>query len=1339
MRTDLQRLKARIEESLPLCMATHRLGIQNRLEALWPAKDEEKVRQELLKLLQRVRRSVSVSQKRARSIQQINYPEALPVSQRRADILKMIRENQVVIIAGETGSGKTTQIPKFCLEAGLGTTGMIGCTQPRRIAALSVSKRIAEELKVPWGEDVGAAIRFQDKTSPRTRVKVMTDGILLNELHHDPLLLKYDTIIVDEAHERSLNIDFIIGFLRDLLPRRTDLKVIITSATIDTKRFSEAFGNAPVLEVSGRLFPVDIHYRPLLRDPSGKSTVSRKTDDTDYETTIEATVRLTREICDSHGFGDILIFMSGERAIRETTDALKGLQLKRTDILPLFGRLSAGDQQTIFKTSQHRKIIVSTNIAETSITVPGIKYVIDTGLARISRYSPHTRTLRLPIEPVSQSSARQRAGRCGRVEDGICYRLYSEEDLLARPAFTPPEIQRSNLASVILQLLALGIDDIETFPFLEPPDPRSIKGGYLLLRELGAINSNQHLTSMGKKLSRLPVDPTVGRILLQASKEFSQKEVLVIAAGLSIQDPRERPSEKEALADQAHREFIHPRSDFITLLNLWEAYETAKNNLTKNQLRRWCSKRFISFLRMREWMDLRNQLVEALKAIDAYKIHHQERDEDAIHRSILAGLLGNIARKKEGNHYDATHSRKVMLFPGSSLFDRKWGAPKEKKSRSAPSKKPGSTTPEWILSGEWVETQRLYARTVAAIQPEWVERLARHLVKKVYLDPRWDPRQGRVIVKERHLLYGLEVYATNISYGRINPEDATNIFIYAGLVAAEVEHPPRFLQHNQTIREEIENEQIQTRAAAHFNLDERIARFYEDKLKDHPVASLADLKKWLNSQPDGPATLQFSKEEILGHGAEPLDHQAFPRQVQIGENAYPLDYRFEPGHEADGATLRLPLAEFSSIQAGLLDWLIPGHLEEKVDTLLRGLPKTLRKALFPLAEKKDHLLAHLKPAPARLQDQMGKILERDFKIHVPVDAWKGEELPLHLQPRIELTDTNDNTITASREWEALEAVYQAQTRKQQPQAPKSSRDLWTTAAKKIEKRGVRRWTFGNPPEHMHLGSIAGVSVDAWPGLLRESDSTVSLRLFRNRAEAIKATPPALRLLGELTCARDVAWLRKDIKEIRRIGPRFAHLGPLDTLGLQAFQHLLRYLFTLEPPIPLQQERFEQHCKWAVREMKGLPLRLTDRLDTLLELRHELDMQKDGYPGMNADLNRLFPADFLVRTQYTQLSHLERYLKAMRLRADRFKQSPEKDRHKWEIMKPWLDRYRQAVSRNAPTAQLQRCYWLLEEYRVSLFAQELGTASKVSPKLLEKEFGRCLGNPKPPDTKSSKKA
>ncbi|HWQ93647.1 MAG TPA: ATP-dependent RNA helicase HrpA, partial [Clostridia bacterium] len=901
------------------------------------------------------------------------YPPQLPITAKKEEIVAAIRANQVLVVAGETGSGKTTQIPKMCLEAGLGVEAKIGCTQPRRVAALSISRRIAEELNVEWGRQVGCKIRFDDWSSPESYIKLMTDGILLAETQGDPLLSDYNAIIIDEAHERSLNIDFLLGYLKGLLAKRPELKLIITSATIDTEAFSRAFDNAPIIEVSGRLYPVEVRYSPL----------DAASEDSGELTYVDAAVRAAEEALCEQGSGDVLVFMPGERDIRETSDLLRTRLGAQAEIIPLFGRLSSGEQQRVFAPAATRKIVVATNIAETSLTIPGIRYVIDSGLARMSRYNPRTRIKRLPVEPVSQSSANQRKGRSGRVQDGVCIRLYSEADFQDRPPYTQPEIQRANLAEVILRMKAFRLGHIETFPFLNPPSPAAIQAGYNLLQELGAIDADKELTPLGRDLARLPIDPTLGRMLLQAQKEHATRELLIIAAGLSIQDPRERPLEQKEAANAAHKRFADPQSDFLTLLNIWNAVHDEWETLrTQNQRRKFCKANFLSYLRMREWQDLHAQLHDALDEISAVHLNDSNAAYPAIHRSVLTGLLGHVAMRTERNLFQGAGNRKLTLFPGSALYDRaeRHKKPGPDKGKAPPSARAPSQ-PEWIVAGEVVETSQLFVRTVAGIDPLWIVDLAPHLVKITHHHPHWSPEAGRVLVEEKITLHGLTVHQRKAAFGNIDPEQATEIFIRSALVegrlfletsgeqrslrgpakptsrslieSASPAEPVAaahysFLHHNNGVRQKIETWQTRMRRHDLLDLDQALVDFYKRHIQQ--VSSIHEFNRFLREKEDW-SFLHVTEADLTGGVDTSYDPNAFPDAVTLGGETVSLSYAYTPGEERDGITFRMGYHLAQALSPANVDWAVPGLREAQIAELLRSLPKSIRRQLMPFPPK----------------------------------------------------------------------------------------------------------------------------------------------------------------------------------------------------------------------------------------------------------------------------------------------------------------------------------------------------------------------------------------------------
>ncbi len=1250
----------------------------------------------------------------------IEFPPELPISARADEIIGLLQRHQVLVLSGETGSGKTTQIPKMCLAAGSGTRGRIACTQPRRVAAASVSRRVAEELNVTHGREVGCKIRFADQTSDATLIKFMTDGMLLAELQGDPELREYDTIIVDEAHERSLNIDFILGHLRRLRVRRPDLRIVITSATIDTAAFSAAFDGAPIIEVSGRVYPVEVIYSPL---------EEMKGDSSEY-TYIDAAEEAVERVLRESSAGDILVFLPTERDIREMRDLIEGRNLRNLEVVPLYGRLTNAEQQRVFAPSRHRKIVVATNIAETSLTIPGIRFVIDTGLARVSRYVPQSRTRRLPVEPVAQSSADQRKGRCGRVSDGVCIRLYSEQDFLDRPRFAQPEIQRSNLADVILRMKAFGLGDIEEFPFLNAPPAKGIRSGYALLHELGAIDDAGGLTSLGRELAHLPVDPTVGRMILQARTEKSLREVLIIAAALSIQDPRERPLDRQQKADTAHRRFTHPDSDFLTLLAIWETYHDEFEGMSLGKLRKFCTTHFLSFMRMREWRDVHGQIEDTLRERDGFTrtsiYDGVEKIEDvklspgapayrSIHRSILAGLLGNVATRTDDGTYQATHDRKVALFPGSALLEK----PENKKSSAngqAPAKKP--KVAKWLMAAEIMETGRVYARTCARIDPQWLIDLGAHIIRAAHSEPFWSPEAGRVLVKERRRLYNLELETRSVSYGKLNPVEATEIFIREGLVGDTIAWPFDFLAHNRRIREKTETILTRTRSAGYLDLDEAAYRFYATRLKlkegeryDQGIGSVPELVDLVrHRQMTEPRFLHMAEDDLKPPAELTEAAKEFPESLPLQNSALPLNYAYKPGKEDDGVTLRVSVAEAEALTLATLDWAVPGHLLEKIELLLKALPKEQRRTLIPLTETALKIAGQIgliaaRAVPPTLVEAMAEILTERLGVRIDPRVWADKPLPDHLRVRVEVIDDHGKVLGASRELDELQKQLGAQQQQLSQRAASDDNAAWRAARAKWEQPPTLEWTFGDLPATVVVAEHAGVPVLAHPGL-QSRETGVAVRLFATVEEAQIATHAGLAKLFESQLRYELGWLGKDLKDLRSLGTLTVTLAPMEQLQQDALASIVRWVCDRKVQ-PLQAKIFNARLDEAKHDLRGLVPKLVDWLREALTLRLTLQTHPTPYPGMAEDLAQLVPADVLRLTPFERMKHLPRYLKAMQARADRWKRDQAKDAQRAGEIAPFAA----AVKKLGVRAGDFR--WLVEEFRVSLFAQELGTAAAVS--------------------------
>jgi ATP-dependent helicase HrpA len=1360
---------ARIEELkqlLPQCLLPDWVRLGRRLARLLRDRHHPDQREVLLdRLHQQVRASMALREGRRLHVPRVSYPADLPITERKDEIVTAIRNHQVVVIAGETGSGKTTQLPKMCLEAGLGIEAKIGCTQPRRVAALSISRRIAEELNVSWSREVGCKVRFDDRSNAQTYIKLMTDGILLAETQGDPDLSEYNAIIIDEAHERSLNIDFLLGHLKGLLARRHDLKLIITSATIDTQMFSRHFDDAPIIEVSGRLYPVEVQYQPL-------DAASEERGEVSY---VDAAVQAAERILYETSTGDVLIFMPGERDIRETGDQLDGRFSGEAEVIPLFGRLSAGDQQRVFAPSPRRKIVIATNIAETSLTIPGIRYVIDAGLARISRYNPRTRAKRLPVEAVSQSSANQRKGRAGRVEAGICIRLYSEEDFHARPAFTQPEIQRANLAEVILRMKAFHLGDVETFPFVQPPTPAAVANGFALLQELGALDERRELTQLGQDLARLPIDPTLGRMLLQSQHEHATQELLIIAAGLSIQDPRERPLDQKEAAATAHRKFTDSQSDFLSLLNIWNAVHDEWDRLrTQGQRRKFCRQQFLSYLRMREWQDVYSQLHDALEDLGTLKLNESNAAYEAIHRSILAGLIGHVARFEERNTYQAAGNRKVTVFPGSALFAR--GEPQRRPAAKGnkPPPKPKSNQPQWIIAGEIVETSQLFARTVGGIDPQWIFQLAPHCCKVTHQNPHWSATAGNVLIEEIVTLQGLEVRRRKVAYGNLNAKEATAIFIRGALVEENLipprggsgddadadrddvrvltpmaekkpELPPqyRFLAHNRSIREKIENWRTRVRNYDLGDLDQALSRFYAKHLAN--VSSLHELNRLLR-EPGAQARLCITEADLTNGKSLDFDANAFPDAVPVGGQPVGLAYAYAPGEEHDGVTIELPFSLAQSVSSAFIEWSVPGLREEMIAELLRALPKSIRKELMPFPPKIAEVVGEFQPTGNSFLQDFARFIRQRYGVEVPVSAWPADALPAHLRPRIDIVDHNRKSLGSGRDLAQLQ-----QRLKQTKTEPTTKADsaAWTRVAQQWERFGLSDWTCGDLPARITVAEDAGLPLYAWPGL-EFAEGVVNVRLFRNADLSRNASLLGAQRLVELAIHKDLAWLEKDLRALTRYDSLYAPLGDSAELRETSLEHLKRYLLPAEPLSALTRKAFEVAVAVSRERLPGLAQQFIDRLGPILQLRQQVQqrigaalatavprLQKlsslsqlatpvaRGANPLADELHNLIPARFLDRIAYERLPHLPRYLKALLIRVERATLNPIKHQERLQQLAPYVTALKQLESKPSTSAEARReldAYrWMVEEYKVSLFAQELGTAVPVSPPRLDRQL------------------
>ena len=1412
----------------------------------------------LSKVEEKYRKSHEIFLKRLAALPKPEFDNTLPVHEKLDEIKKTIAENQVTIICGETGSGKTTQLPKICLELGRGAAGLIGHTQPRRLAARSVAERIAEELKSEIGSAVGYKVRFTDHTSRDACVKLMTDGILLAETQTDRYLAAYDTIIIDEAHERSLNIDFLLGYLKQLLPRRPDLKVIITSATIDAERFSQHFNGAPVLEVSGRTYPVEILYRPL---------TSKDEDDAEVELT-DAIVDAADELA-RHGEGDILVFLPGEREIREAAEALRKSTLRRNDeILPLFARLSHAEQHKIFHPSgAKRRIVLATNVAETSLTVPGIKYVIDTGLARVKRYSARAKVEQLHVEKISQAAARQRSGRCGRVSAGVCIRLFSEEDFNSRPEFTDPEIVRSNLAAVILRMAALNLGDVAAFPFLEMPDSRYINDGFQVLLELGAVNEHNGLTKLGEQMARLPIDPKIARILLAAKKHDCMAEILVIASALSIQDPRERPLEARDAAAKAHERFTDKQSDFLAYLNIWDSFQRERDKgLSNKQLVQWCRQYFLSHLRMREWRELHHQLAQTaiemglttkeaafrrppevrqltssenagdqdlsakLKQKQLDKKQHRaqiraakEAGYEQIHRALLTGLIANVGMKSpDGNDYTGARGSRFHLFPASALFKAK---------------------PKWVMAAELVETTKLYARDVAAIQPEWIEQEAPHLVRYHYFEPHWEQKRGEVIASERVTLYGLTVLPRRpVSYGRIAPEEAREIFIRSALVAQECDLKADFFVHNKKLIKEISELEHKSRKQDVLVDDEALFAFYHERLPDFytadavsddlhpanpqqtapspagegwgecktvaiqtnfsataasplpnplpqereqstaastvsgslhnvgcvaqathadskdtgnrvrepnshtlqnvsdgpkpkkqpappkgrlkplPLADIRTFQAWLKTaERDNPRLLFLSRDDLMQHAAAHITEEQFPKHWQTADGKFKLSYRFEPHHPLDGVTLTLPLTVLNRISPAALEWLVPGMIREKIQLQIKALPKQIRRICVPVPEFITQFLSQNPDRNAPILPQLAQAIAKtagDIRIleQINQDEWAAFRLPEHCYFNLRIIDDGGQELAMGRDLIQI-----------QQQLGKAAATTFRDNTQEFERDNVTAWDIGTLPESIKFAR-GKQQLTGYLGLQKEKDGRIALRLFDTIEAAEQAHRQGVIELMKLQLKEQVKDLNKGIQGFTQAAMLLKHINA-DTLRDDLTQAVCDRAFIGEDELPRNEKAFKEQIKRARSRLPAVKEALSRYLQETAAAYVELNGKLGKHPLthlMRQRLQTLLAPGFATRTPWAQWPRLPIYLKAMTLRLEKYSSNPARDAAReadiQELEQMWQEKTDGLVKQGQPVSDdLATFRWMIEELRVSLFAQELKTPYPVSVKRLMKEW------------------
>ena len=1331
---------ARLAANLDQAFNADRHRLRRQLQALQKQPDPTREAQ----WLERFQASCAKVEARRASVPRIRYDDALPIAAKREEIKRAIEGHQVVVIAGETGSGKTTQLPKICLELGRGVRGLIGHTQPRRLAARSVAARVAEEIGSPLGELVGYQVRFEDQSTDASLIKLMTDGILLAETQHDRFLERYDTIIVDEAHERSLNIDFLLGFLKTLLPRRPDLKLIITSATIDLERFSQHFDGAPIVEVSGRTYPVDTWYRPLSAevDEDGERLVD--------DLSVDQGILQALDEIEAHEHsvgqrpGDVLVFLPGEREIRDCAEVLRKAQLRFTEVLPLYARLTPAEQQKIFQPRPGRKIVLATNVAETSLTVPGIRYVIDSGTARISRYSYRAKVQRLPIEAISQASANQRKGRCGRVEPGICIRLYSEEDFLGRPTFTDPEILRTNLAAVILQMLHLRLGRIEDFPFIEPPDGKAIKDGFTLLQELSAVDAEGRLLPLGRQLARLPVDPRLGRMLLEATEQGSLAEVLIVTSALSVQDPRERPADRQTQADQAHAQWKDPDSDFAALVNLWHGFEEQRQALGSNALRSWCRKHFLNYLRLREWRDAHRQLTllcrelglkarktenpspasaetvdklvlttdkrvnaKAQQQAEASEAAVRARGYAALHKAILAGLLSQIGQKSEDGDYLGARQRRFWIHPSSVI---------------------GRKKPTWIMAAELVETTKLFARMMAKIEPDWIEPVAGHLVKKTHLEPHWEKKRGQVVAFEQVTLYGLIVVGRRpVHFGPIDPPAARELFIREGLVRGEINSRAKCLAANRALLERLDELEAKARRRDILADEETLFDYYAARLPAD-VYQTATFDSWYRresaKQPD---LLLMREEDVLAREASEVTAAQYPDTLRLGELTLPLSYEFDPTHPRDGVTLRVPAPLLPQLPPQRLDWLVPGLLYDRCVALVRNLPKALRKNFVPVPDFVRAALDKIPFGEGSLHEALGRELQRMTGARIPDEAWPEAEAGLdpHLRMNLEVVDAQGKPLGEGRDLAEVTARF----------AQESQAALALPTQKRQEQRPVEAKAFAEVAAKTQQ-QVAGLSMTVYPALVDEQ-GTVREGRFATQAEASYQHRRALQLLLLQQLTEQAKFLRGKLPGLTELGLLHRELGRPEAL----VEDIL--LASLDAAILADEAQLPRDgaglASLAERRKAGLTEqaeRIARLTLEILKLWHGLQKKFKGridlaqavaLNDIKAQLASLVYPGFVRDTPLEWLKEYPRYLKAIEQRFDKLGGQVQRDRV-WsgELAGLW-EQYRARAAKHGQEgkrdANLELYRWMLEEYRVSLWAQQLGTRMPVSDKRLNKQWSQ----------------
>lgn len=1231
-------------------------------------------------------------ERRQRIPESLNYPRHLPVVAARESIGSALRKNQVIVVCGDTGSGKTTQLPKICLAQGLGVVGQIAHTQPRRLAARTMASRIAEELGSEVGDLVGFKVRFSDHAGPENLIRVMTDGLLLAEIQQHKNLLNYDTIIIDEAHERSLNIDFLLGYLKQLLPKRPELRLIVTSATIDPESFSQYFDNAPIIHVEGRSYPVDIRYQPVTLEQDQQP-------EHDFEQTIINAINALSD----EGPGDILVFLPGERAIRETRESLIKAFADRFEILPLYARLSATEQHRAFRKYRKRRIVLSTNVAETSVTVPGIRYVIDSGLARISRYSIRSKLQRLPIEAISQASAKQRAGRCGREAPGICLRLYEEADFIGRPAFTDPEILRTNLAAVILQMAAYRLGKIENFAFLSAPESKFINDGYQVLRELGAVDNTRKITKLGRQLAKLPIDPRLARMLVAANDQACLAEMLIIVSALAVQDPRDRPHQQRQTADRAHAQFQDENSDFLSLTNLWAFFEVQMARLSNSQLRKACAQNFISYLRMLEWRDVYHQLHEQVNEM-GFHINDVAAGYASIHRAILAGLLSNIATREDKRQYLGTRNRSLQIFPASTLFKR---------------------NPRWIVAAEIWETSRVYARTVARIEAHWIEHYAQHLVSYSYFSPHWMRKTAQVSAFKKTSLYGLVINPKKrVNYSAVDINESRHIFIQEALVEGRFDTTLKFFSHNHAVLEQAAVLEDKARRRDIVLGPKQLFGFYDKRVPNN-ICSGASFHKWYKQENlDALKLLYFEYKDVVAYEPEDINNHRFPEHLQFGSLELSLEYFFEPGHPRDGITLRIPLVALPQVSAVRCEWLVPGLLEEKVIALLRALPKIHRRHFVPVPDVAYRLTEQLQASEQPLCLSLGEQLFAMTGHRVPPNAWSSEALEPHLRMHFELIDTKGSIIDSSRDLLALQQHYRAQ----------ALENKFEIHEQRFSGREFVRWDFGDLPHQMEIEQL-GMRITRYPTLVANRNS-VQLDLADNPAEATQGLRSGIYQLIRLQLHEQFKFAERKLPNINQLCLQFTTAGTCKELKHDILTMAIDRCFLQTAALPRKQREFNERITAGRGQVVDMCMAVCAQITPVLDAYHKIVRRINGQLPLSwiepvADIKDqlswlIFP-NFLTYTGSNQLQQFQRYLKGIELRLNGIDKAPERDRLRRAEFLPLWEACKKQLNEKPPVyyegEMIYELRWSLEELRIALFAQSLGTIGSISIAKVERALSK----------------